>query len=76
MELYRIRVEQAELNHKRIEALNNLALIKLERGRKLFSRSALSREEYDVLIAEASASSATRGSPPSEWRRRRPFSRS
>jgi hypothetical protein len=61
VELYKIRVEQAELNHKRIAALNNLALLKLERGRKLFSRNALSREEYDVLIAEASATTADKG---------------
>lgn len=58
LELYRLRVTQAELNVGRRQAIETLALGKLERGRKLIEKRAISQEEYDTLYSEASVATA------------------
>lgn len=52
LQLYRLRVSQAEANLRRKEAVQVLAGKNLERGRKLIASHAMSQEEFDTLFSE------------------------
>ena len=58
IELYRLRVAQAELNSERQQAIEILANARLERGKKLIAQAVIAREEYDVMISEAGVATA------------------
>src|SRR5688572_16653978 len=58
IQLYKLRIAQAELNHNRMQALSNLAEAKLDRGRRLISQHAISQEEYDILVSDSSVTRA------------------
>lgn len=58
IELYKLRIAQAELNQRRQEALVKLANSRLDRGRRLINQQAISQEEFDTLISEASVATA------------------
>ena len=58
VELYRLRVAQAELNSERQQAIEILANARLERGKKLIAQAVIAREEYDVMISEAGVATA------------------
>ena len=60
IELYKLRVTQAELNVSRRHSLEELASSRLERGRRLIASRAISQEEYEVLTSEATVASADR----------------
>lgn len=60
IELYKLRVTQAELNVSRRQALEDLAASRLARGRKLIISKAISQEEYDTLVSEAAVTTADR----------------
>ena len=53
LELYRLRVLQAEQNVDRQNSLSDLADKKLVRAKRLISSQAISQEEYEVLTSEA-----------------------
>lgn len=61
LELYKLRVIQAELSLRRQESLAGLAAAKLRRAQQLIASRAISREEYEVLSSEASVTSTDRG---------------
>ena len=58
LELYKLRVSQAELNLSRRAALSELADANLARGAQLVTRNAISRQEFDTLTAEARVAAA------------------
>lgn len=58
IELYKLRIEQAEASLRRQNALVELANAKLARGRKLITQSAISREEFDTLVSDAAVAAA------------------
>ncbi len=58
IELYRLRVAQAEANSRRKAALAELAASKLERGRRLIASRAMSLEEYETLVSDDAVSKA------------------
>lgn len=53
LELYRLRVLQAEQNVERQKSLADLADRKFARARRLIASRAISQEEYEVLNSEA-----------------------
>lgn len=57
VELYRLRVAQAELNQKRQEALVALASARLDRGRRLLAEKVIARDEYESLFSDAAVTS-------------------
>jgi multidrug resistance efflux pump len=56
--LYKLRVDEAESNLHRAEALSELANSKLDRGRRLIYSSAMAQEEYDTLVSDAAVAVA------------------
>lgn len=58
LELYRLRIEQAEANHKRSLALVDLTQARLQRARRLIQSSAISAEEYDTAVSDAAVAAA------------------
>ncbi len=60
LELYRLRVLQAEQNVERQRALAELADKRLARGRRLIASHAISTEEYEVLTSESLVTHADR----------------
>lgn len=58
IELYRLRVTQAEANSRRKSALAQLAASKLERGRRLIASRAMSQEEYETLVSDDAVAKA------------------
>ena len=58
IEIYKLRIAQAETNLKRQEALITLANQRLDRGRRLIAKSAIAQEDLDLLISEAGVASA------------------
>ncbi|MBI1861158.1 MAG: hypothetical protein HYR96_09605 [Deltaproteobacteria bacterium] len=58
IELYKLRIAQAEANLHRQEALSVLAKGKLERGRLLIEKKAMSLEEYDTRVSDSAVAEA------------------
>ena len=58
VQLYQLRIVEAEANVQRQQALDALAQAKLSRGKALFSRNAIAREELDTLVSEAGVTAA------------------
>ncbi len=58
IELYKLRIAQAEANLRRQVALSTLGNARLERGRKLIEKRVISMEEYDTIVSDAAVSVA------------------
>ena len=58
IELYLLRVSQAEMNLRRQDALVGLANANLDRGRRLINAKAISQEEFDTLNSNAAVAAA------------------
>jgi hypothetical protein len=58
VELYKLRVEESESNLHRAQALADLANSKLERGRRLVYSAAMSQEDYDTLVSDATVAAS------------------
>lgn len=58
LELYKLRVLQAEQNVERQRSLADLAQRKLARARRLIASQAISQEEYEVLSSESVVANA------------------
>lgn len=58
IELYELRVSQAESNLVRRQALSELADSKYARAQRLLSSNAISREEYETLYSDSAAARA------------------
>ena len=58
IQLYQLRVTEAEANLRRSQAVSEFAEQKLERGRILLPENAISEEEYESLTSDASVASS------------------
>ncbi len=58
IELYQLRVSQAELNLRRQEALLLFANQRLDRGRRLIASKAISQEDLDNMVSDAAVAAA------------------
>jgi len=58
LELYRLRVAQAELNAQRQESIAALANSKFDRTRRLLARNAVAPEDYETALSEATVATA------------------
>ena len=58
IELYKLRIAQAELNLKRQDALVTLANQRLDRGRRLISKGAITQEDFDTLTSDSGVATA------------------
>lgn len=60
IELYRLRVTQAELNLDRKVAVEKLAVARLGRTKRLYEKGAMTLEDFETSTSEASVAEAER----------------